>query len=168
MDIINKNIRALRKLESVKSQGEFGEMLGVPSHNINKYENSVIPKPEVLRVIAEKFGINLHLFLTKELSEANYEEFKIEYNTEAKLENLINQSSAEFEIKRNDLDRVTTFFGDKLDRLEQGDINEIDRRKLFSDLRAIFLSVNKKLREFYHMQDNLAQILGKGNTPTQL
>ncbi len=165
MDIINQNIRALRKFENIKSQSEFGKILGVPSHNINKYENNVIPKPEVLRVIAEKFNINLHLFLTKELTEENYEEFKIEHNTEAKLESLINQSSAEFEIKRGDLDRVTTFFSDKLDRLESGEVNEVDRRKLFGDLRSIFLAFNGKLKEFYKMQDHLAAIIGQGKIP---
>ena len=160
MDLINRNIRSLRKLENIKSQSDFASMIGVPSHNINKYENAVIPKPEVLRTIAEKFNINLHLFITKELTEENFEQFKIEHNTEAKLEDLASHSSGmEIEIKRGDLDRVATFFGDKLERLEGDELNEVDRKKLFGDLRAIFLSFNKKLKEFYVMQDNLAELI---------
>ena len=162
MDLINKNIKTLRKLENIKSQGEFGDIIGVPSHNINKYENNVIPKPDILRKVAEEFGINLHLFITKELTEANYEEFKIEYNTEAKLENLVNESSNSYEIKRNDIDRIATFFSDKLQRIEQDDCNEVDRRRLFGDLRAIFLAYNQKLRDFYVMQDTLSDIIGGG------
>ena len=167
MDLINLNIKALRKLENIKSQSEFGRIIGVPSHNINKYENGVIPKPEVLRSIAEQFKVNLHLFITKELTEANFEQFKIEYNTEAKLEDLASKSSNEIEIKRGDLDRMATFFGDKLERLEKDDLNEIDRKQLFSDLRAIFLAYNKKLEEFYVMQDHLTKIISNDET-TQL
>ena len=164
MDLINLNIRTLRKLENIKSQSEFGKLIGVPSHNINKYENGVIPKPEVLRTIAERFNINLHLFVTKEMDEKNFEQFKIEYNTEAKLEDLASQSSNEIEIKRGDLDRVATFFGDKLQRLEGDELNEIDRAKLFGDLRSIFLAYNKKLQEFYIMQDHLANIISSDRT----
>ncbi|MEO9871827.1 helix-turn-helix domain-containing protein [Ekhidna sp.] len=164
MDLINKNIRALRKLKNIKSQSEFGDMIDVPTHNINKYEHNVIPKPEVLRVIASTFKINLHLFITKELTESNYEEFKIELNTEVKLESLLNEVSTEYQIKRSDLDRFTTLFGDKLKRLEKDELNAIDRQKLFDDLKAIFLSFNKKLTEFYVMQDNLAQIIGENKT----
>ncbi|MBV6644900.1 MAG: helix-turn-helix transcriptional regulator [Cyclobacteriaceae bacterium] len=167
MDIINQNIRTLRKLENIKSQSEFGERLGVPSHNINKYENNVIPKPEVLRKIATEFKINLHLFLTKTLDESNFEEFKIEHNTEAKLENLVNESKGHFEITRSDLDRVATFFGDKLKKIEEDDCNEIDRMKLFGDIRSIFLAFNKKLKDFYEMQDRLASILGDGSKTNQ-
>lgn len=167
LDLINKNIKALRKLKSIKSQSDFGKMIGVPAHNINKYEHNVIPKPEVLRSIAEVFKINLHLFITKELSEANFEEFQIEFNTEVKLESLLNEGTTEYQIKRGDLDRFTTLFADKLKRLEEDGLNEIDRKKIFSDLRAIFLAFNKKLAEFYIMQDNLAAIIGdrKPNQP---
>ena len=161
MDLINKNIKALRKLEGIKSQSEFGGIIGVPSHNINKYENNVIPKPEILRKIAEEFQINLHLFITKELTEANFEEFKIEYNTEAKLEDLVNESTNNYEITRSDIDRIATFFADKLKRIEDDDCNEVDRKRLFGDLRAIFLAYNQKLKDFYVMQDNLANILGE-------
>ncbi len=161
MDLINKNIKTLRKLEGIKSQSEFGNIIGVPSHNINKYENNVIPKPEVLRTIAEKFGINLHLFITKELMESNHEEFRIEHNTEAKLEDLVNEASKNYEITRNDLDRIATFFSDKLRRIEEDDCNEIDRKRLFGDIRAIFLAYNQKLRDFYVMQDTLSNILGE-------
>ncbi len=161
MDLINQNIKTLRKLENIKSQSEFGEMIDVPTHNINKYEHNVIPKPEVLRTIASKFKINLHLFLTKELTESNFEEFKIEFNTEVKLESLLNEVTTEYQIKRGDLDRFTTLFGDKLKRLENNQLNEIDRKKLFGDLRAIFLAFNKKLTEFYIMQDHLAEIIGE-------
>lgn len=160
MDLINQNIRSLRKLKNIKSQSEFGELIGVPAHNINKYEHNVIPKPDVLRNIADKFNIDLHLFLTKELTESNFEEFQIEFNTEVKLESLLNEVSAEYQIKRGDLDRFTTLFGDKLKRLEEGQLNEVDRKKLFADLRAIFLAFNVKLKEFYIMQDNLAEIIG--------
>ncbi|MEQ9403884.1 MAG: helix-turn-helix transcriptional regulator [Cyclobacteriaceae bacterium] len=160
MDLINKNIRALRKLRNVKSQSEFGEIIGVPAHNINKYEHNVIPKPDVLRSIASQFQVNLHLFITKELTELNFEEFQIEFNTEAKLDSLLNEGTAEYQIKRGDLDRFTTLFGDKLKRLEDNELNEIDRTKLFGDLRAIFLAFNKKLTEFYIMQDHLADIIG--------
>lgn len=159
MDLINKNIKTLRKLENIKSQSEFGNIIGVPSHNINKYENNVIPKPDVLRSVAEAFNINLHLFITKEMTESNYEEFKIEHNTEAKLENLVNESSQSYEITRNDIDRIATFFGDKLQRLEAGDCNEIDRRRLFADIKAIFLAYNQKLKDFYIMQDTLSDII---------
>jgi len=167
LDFINKNIRALRKLQNIRSQSEFGNIIGVPSHNINKYENNVIPKPEVLRTIASEFKINLHLFITKELTESNFEEFKIEYNTEVKLEGMLSEAASEYEIKRGDLDRFATFFGDKLKRLEDNDVNEIDRKKLFGDLRSIFLAFNKKLTEFYIMQDHLAEIIGdkKSNQP---
>ena len=160
MDIINKNIRTLRKLRSIKSQSEFGTIIGVPAHNINKYEHNVIPKPDVLRKIAEEFKINLHLFITKELNDSNYEEFLMEFNTEAKLERLLSEGTTEYQIKRGDLDRFTTLFADKLQRIEEDDLNEVDRNKLFSDLRAIFLSFNKKLAEFYVMQDHLADIIG--------
>lgn len=159
MDLINKNIKTLRKLENIKSQSEFGEIIGVPSHNINKYENNVIPKPDVLRSVAQAFNINLHLFITKEMTESNYEEFKIEHNTEAKLENLVNESTQNFEITRNDIDRIATFFGDKLRRIEEGDTNEVDRRRLFGDLKAIFLAYNQKLKDFYIMQDTLSDII---------
>ncbi len=162
LDLINKNIKTLRKLEGIKSQSEFGDIIGVPSHNINKYENNVIPKPEVLRSIGKAFKINLHLFITKEMSEANFEEFKIEHNTEAKLENLVNESSNSYEIKRNDIDRIATFFSDKLKRVEDDDCNEVDRKRLFGDIRAIFLAYNDKLRDFYVMQDHLSDILGGG------
>lgn len=167
MDIINQNIRTLRKLENIKSQSEFGNIIGVPAHNINKYENNVIPKPEILRSIADKFKIDLHLFITKELTEANFEEFKIEYNTEVKLEGLISEGTTEYQIKRGDLDRFTTLFADKLKRLELDDLNDIDRARLFNDLRSIFLAFNTKLAEFYIMQDNLAEIIGekKSNQP---
>ena len=164
MDLINKNIRMLRKLENIKSQGEFGKILNVPSHNINKYENGVIPKPDVIRTIANKFNINLHLFLTKELIESNYEDFKIEQDTEIKLQGLVNEVASNFEIKRNDVDRFATFFADKLARLEIGDINDIDRKKIFSDLRSIFVAYNLKLKEFYDMQDRLSIIL-EGKSP---
>ncbi|MEP1096405.1 MAG: helix-turn-helix transcriptional regulator [Cyclobacteriaceae bacterium] len=164
MDLINKNIRALRKLKNIKSQSEFGSIIGVPTHNINKYEHNVIPKPEVLRSIASEFRINLHLFITKELTESNFEEFKIEFNTEAKLESLLNDVAVEYQIERGDLDRFTTLFGDKLKKLEEDDLNEVDRKRLFGDLRAIFLAFNKKLSEFYVMQDNLAQIIGEKNS----
>lgn len=160
MDLINKNIKALRKLENIKSQGEFGDIIGVPSHNINKYENNVIPKPDVLRSIAEAFNINLHLFITKEMTESNFEEFKIEHNTEAKLENLVNESSQNYEITRNDIDRIATFYSDKIQRLELDDCNEVDRRRLFGDIKAIFLAYNQKLKDFYVMQDHLADIIG--------
>lgn len=163
MDTINHNIRALRKYENIKSQSEFGKLIGVPSHNINKYENGVIPKPEVLRTIAKEFGINLHLFITKELSEENYEQFKIEHNTEAKLEGIAGQSSISYEITRGDLGRVVTFFGDKLNKIEEDELNDIDRKKLFADIRSIFLAFNKKLEEFYDMQDHLARIIGEGD-----
>lgn len=127
----------------------------------------MIPKPEVLRAIAEKFKINLHLFITKELTESNFEEFQIEFNTEVKLENLLNEGTVEYQIKRGDLDRFTTLFADKLKRLEEDTLNEVDRAKIFSDLRAIFLAFNKKLAEFYIMQDHLAEIIGdrKPNQP---
>ena len=161
MDVINQNIKALRKYENIKSQSDFGRRIGVPSHNINKYENGVIPKPEVLRTIASEFGINLHLFITKELTEDNYEQFKIEHNTEAKLEDIANQASNELEITRGDLDRVVTFFADKLEKIEEGEINEIDRKRLFGDIRSIFLAFNKKLKDFYVMQDRIAQVLGE-------
>ncbi|MFY0652265.1 MAG: helix-turn-helix transcriptional regulator [Cyclobacteriaceae bacterium] len=160
MDLINKNIRTLRKLENVKSQSEFGRLIGVPPHNINKYENNVIPKPEVLRTIGTKFGINLHLFFTKELTENNFEEFKIEHNTEVKLEGLLNESTSDYQIKRNDLDRITTLFGDKLKRVKANDLNEVDRLKLFNDIQSIFLAFNKKLMEFYIMQDKLSEVIG--------
>ena len=159
MDLINKNIRALRKLKNIKSQSEFGEIIGVPAHNINKYEHNVIPKPEVLRNIATEFKINLHLFMTKELTETNFEEFQIEFNTEVKLESLLSEATSEYQIKRGDLDRFTTLFGDKLKKLEEGDLNEVDRKRLFGDLRAIFLAFNKKLAEFYVMQDHLSEII---------
>lgn len=161
MDLINKNIKTLRKLENIKSQSEFGDIIGVPSHNINKYENNVIPKPEILRRVAEQFKINLHLFITKELSESNYEEFRIEHNTEAKLENLTNESAKDYEIKRNDIDRIATFFADKLQRIENDDCNEVDRKRLFSDIKAIFLAYNRKLRDFYVMQDTLSDIISE-------
>jgi len=164
LDIINHNIKTLRKLENIKSQNEFGLRIGVPSHNINKYENSVIPKPEILRTIAVEFKINLHLFITKELTERNYEEFKIEHNTEAKLESIINQSDSKFEIRRSDLDRVATFFNDKLDLVEGNNINKIDRERLLLDIRSIFIAYNKKLKQFYIMQDHLAEIIGKEKT----
>lgn len=159
MDLINKNIKALRKLENIKSQGEFGGIIGVPSHNINKYENNVIPKPDVLRSIADAFNINLHLFITKEMTESNFEEFKIEHNTEAKLENLVNESSQNYEITRNDIDRIATFYSDKIQRLESDDCNEVDRRRLFGDVKAIFLAYNQKLKDFYVMQDHLSSII---------
>ncbi|MDW3191312.1 MAG: helix-turn-helix transcriptional regulator [Cytophagales bacterium] len=159
MDLINKNIKTLRRVENIKSQSEFGEIIGVPSHNINKYENNVIPKPDVLRSVAQAFKINLHLFITKEMTESNYEEFKIEHNTEAKLENLVNESTQNFEITRNDIDRIATFFSDKLRRIEEEDTNEIDRRRLFGDLKAIFLAYNQKLKDFYIMQDTLSDII---------
>ena len=161
MDLINRNIKTLRKLERIKSQSEFGDIIGVPSHNINKYENNVIPKPEILRKIAEEFRINLHLFLTKKLTETNYDEFKIEHNTEAKLENLVNESPSSYEIKRNDLDRIATFFTDKLQRIEEDNCNAIDRKRLFADIRAIFLAYNQKLRDFYVMQDTLSEIISE-------
>ena len=155
MDIINKNIRSLRKLEKIKSQSVFGNRLGVPSHNINKYENNVIPKPEVLRKIAEEFKINLHLFFTKELTEANYEEFKIEHNTEAKLSDLIDDTSSQIELKRGDLNRFATFFDNKLVLLEEGQRNENDRLKLFRDIRSIFLAYNQKTTRFlYHARSS--------------
>ena len=160
MDLINKNIRVLRKLENIKSQGEFGDIIGVPSHNINKYENNVIPKPDVLRRVAEAFNINLHLFITKEMTERNYEAFKIEHNTEAKLEHLVNESSQSYEITRNDIDRIATFFSDKMQRIEAGESNEVDRRRLFADIKAIFLAYNQKLKDFYIMQDTLSEIIG--------
>ncbi len=168
MDIINKNIRTLRKLKNIKSQSEFGEKIGIPAHNINKYEHNVIPKPEVLRTIASEFKINLHLFITKELTESNLDEFQIEHNTEVKLENLLSEASNnEYQLTRKDLNRFTTLFGDKLKKLEENELNEIDRNKLFRDLRAIFLSYSNKLEEFYIMQDNLADIIGskKSNQP---
>ncbi len=168
LDIINQNIRSLRKLENIRSQSEFGDRIGVPSHNINKYENNVIPKPEVLRTIASEFGINLHLFITRELTESNFEEFKIEHNTEVKLESLLSEATTEYEIKRGDLDRFATFFSDKLKKLEDDNLNEIDRKKLFNDLRSIFLAFNDKLKEFYIMQDRLAELLGGNNPTTQL
>ncbi len=168
MDIINKNIRALRKLKNIKSQSEFGEIIDVPAHNINKYEHNVIPKPEVLRTIAAEFKINLHLFVTKELTESNFEEFQIEHDTEVKLENMLSEASNnEYQLTRKDLDRFTTLFGDKLKKLEEDELNEIDRNKIFGDLRAIFLAYSNKLEEFYIMQDNLAEIIGnkKANQP---
>lgn len=161
MDLINKNIKALRKLENIKSQSEFGNLIEVPSHNINKYENSVIPKPEVLRKIAEVFKINLHLFLTKEMDDSNFEEFKMEHNTEAKLENLINESSVQYEIKRDDLSRIATFFLDKIERIEVNDSNDLDKKRLFSDVKAIFMAYNQKLEDFYVMQDHLSKIISK-------
>ncbi|MEQ9425347.1 MAG: helix-turn-helix transcriptional regulator [Cyclobacteriaceae bacterium] len=167
MDIINKNIRTLRRLENIKSQSEFGDLIGVPSHNINKYENNVIPKPAVLREIASSFNVDLHLFITKELDDSNFDEFKIEQNTEAKLGSIINQSSRDFEIKRGDLDRIATFFNDKLDIIEKSEVNEVDRQRLFSDLRAIFIAYNRKLKDFYTMQDNLADIIGERKKPNQ-
>lgn len=167
MDLINHNIKALRKLKNIKSQSEFGKMIGVPAHNINKYEHNVIPKPDVLRSIATEFNINLHLFLTKELNDSNFEEFLIEFNTEVKLDSLLNEGAIAYQIRREDLDRFTTLFADKLTRLEQDELNEIDRSKLFSDLKAIFLAFSKKLSEFYVMQDHLAEIIGdrKSNRP---
>lgn len=167
MDIINKNIRTLRKLENIKSQSFFGELIGVPSHNINKYENNVIPKPEVLRKIATEFNINLHLFLTKEMHDTNYAEFKIENNTAAKLENIINQSSKDFEITRSDLDQVTAFFEDKLKLIEEGEINDIDKKRLFGDIRSILIAFKTKLEEFYIMQDHLSQIIIGEKGPNQ-
>jgi transcriptional regulator with XRE-family HTH domain len=161
LDLINKNIKALRKLEGIKTQSEFGDMIGVPSHNINKYENSVIPKPEILRRIADVFKINLHLFITKELTDGNHEEFKIEYNTEAKLENLVNESLTSYEITRNDVDRIATFFSDKLKRIEEDSCNDVDRKRLFADIKAIFAAYNQKLRDFYLMQDTLSQIISE-------
>ncbi|MEM9326155.1 MAG: helix-turn-helix transcriptional regulator [Bacteroidota bacterium] len=161
MDLINKNIKSLRKLEGIKTQSEFGNIIGVPSHNINKYENSVIPKPEVLRKIAEEFKINLHLFITKELTEENHDKFKIEHNTEAKLENLINESSTNYEITRSDIDRIATFFSDKLQRIEEDNCNDVDRKRLFADLKAIFIAYNQKLRDFYIMQDTLSSIISE-------
>jgi len=148
LDTINQNIKSLRKLERISSQREFGKIIGVPSHNINKYENSVIPKPEILRAIALKFHINLHLFITKEITPENYDEFKIERNTEAKLESIINESSNQFKIKRGDIDRVSTFFGDKLTKVEVGDLNDVDRKRIFGDLKSIFMAFNLKLKEF--------------------
>ncbi len=163
MDLINQNIRTLRKLESIKSQTEFGKIIGVPSHNINKYENSVIPKPEVLRSIATAFNINLHLFLTRELTEKNYDDFKVERDTEIKLEGLKSEFTNEIEIKRGDVDRMATYFTDKLTRIEANNLNDIDRAKLFKDLKILFLAYHKKLKDFYEMQDRLSFILeGKG------
>lgn len=164
MDLINKNIKALRKLRNIKSQSEFGRIIGVPAHNINKYEHNVIPKPEVLRSIASEFNLNLHLFLTKELKESNFPEFLIERNTEAKLESLLSQGSTEYHIRREDLDRFTTLFGDKLQLLEENELNEVDRQKIFTDLRALFLAFNQKLAEFYEMQDNLSKIIGNSSS----
>lgn len=134
-------------------------MIGVPSHNINKYENNVIPKPEVLRQIASVFQINLHLFILKELNDSNYEQFKMDHNTEAKLESLVSEATDEFKITRRDLEKVASFFENKLSRIELNDINENDRRKLFRDLRSIFVSYNNKLIEFYTMQDQLASLI---------
>ncbi len=160
MDLINKNIKAVRRLENIKSQSEFGARIGVPSHNINKYENNVIPKPDVLRNIASTFSLNLHLFLTREITPSNYEEFKIEHNTEAKLEELISESASTYEITRGDIDRIATFFADKLKKVEEDNLNEVDRKRLISDLKAIFHAYNQKLKDFYEMQDHLAQVLG--------
>lgn len=167
MDIINKNIRTLRKLQNIKSQSFFGDMIGVPSHNINKYENNVIPKPDVLRKIASEFNINLHLFLTKEMDESNYQEFTEENNTAAKLENIINQSTSDFEITRNDLNQVTTFFENKLKLIESDQLNEVDRKRLFGDIRAIFIAFKNKIEEFYVMQDHLSQIIIGDKKPNQ-
>jgi len=160
LDLINKNIKTLRRLENIKSQSEFGDRIGVPSHNVNKYENNVIPKPDVLRSIAATFTLNLHLFLTKEITDSNYEEFKIEHNTEAKLEDLISDAQTTYDITRSDIDRIATFFGDKLHKLQESDLNELDKRRLFNDLRAIFHAYHQKLKDFYEMQDHLAKVLG--------
>ncbi len=160
MDLINKNIKTLRRLENIKSQSEFGNQIGVPGHNVNKYENNVIPKPDVLRNIADRFQLNLHLFLTREITESNYEEFKIEHNTEAKLEDLISQSSSSYEITRADIDRIATFFADKLGKIEEDQLNPNDRQRIINDLKAIFHAYNQKLKDFYEMQDHLAQVLG--------
>ncbi len=161
MDTLNKNLKTLRKLEGIKSQAEFGSRIGVPSHNINKYENNVIPKPEVLRKIAEVFQVNLHLFLTTELTEKNYEQFKMDHNTEAKLESLVSEATDEFKISRRDLEKVASFFANKLERIEEDNLNEIDRKKLFRDVRSIFVAYNSKLEEFYTMQDNLAMLISE-------
>ncbi len=167
MDIINKNIRTLRKLENIKSQSEFGDLIGVPSHNINKYENTVIPKPEILRTIAKAFNINLHLFLTRELNEKNYDDFKVERDTEIKLEGLKSEFTSDIEIKRGDVDRMATYFTDKLILIEQNNLNEIDRQKLFKDLKILFLAYHRKLKDFYEMQDRLSVILGSKTPPAQ-
>ena len=167
MDIINKNIRTLRKLENIKSQSEFGDLIGVPSHNINKYENNVIPKPDVLRTIATTFNINLHLFLTRELTKKNYDDFKVERDTEIKLEGLKSEFTSDIEVKRGDVDRMATYFTDKLIMIEQNDLNEIDRQKLFKDLKVLFLAYHKKLKDFYEMQDRLSFILEGKGPPTQ-
>lgn len=167
MDIINKNIRQLRKLENIKSQSEFGRLIDVPSHNINKYENNVIPKPDVLRTIAKAFNINLHLFLTKELTEKNYDDFKVERDTEIKLEGLKSEFTSDIEVKRGDVDRMATYFTDKLILIEDNNLNEIDRQKLFKDLKILFMAYHNKLKDFYEMQDRLSVILGGKIPPAQ-
>ena len=56
-----------------------------------------------------------------------------------------------------------TFFNDKLDLLYSGELNEVDRKKLFRDVRSIFMAYSKKLKDFYKMQDHLANIIGERN-----
>lgn len=74
MAIINDNIRFVR-IKNGLSQQKLADKLGVNRGNIDSYERTTKPKPEVLASFANAFGIDLQMLIAQPMNDYNYSEF---------------------------------------------------------------------------------------------
>ncbi len=74
LGVFNSNIRFLRKKLGL-SQQKLAEELGEKRGKIAAYEEAADARPDFYKKLIEKYRIDLHLFLTEEMTEDSYLSF---------------------------------------------------------------------------------------------
>ena len=74
MSFFGHNIRFWRKREKF-SQERFADMLGITRSKLATYESSVEPRYDFLISLADKFRVNIHYFLSLEMTNSTFDQF---------------------------------------------------------------------------------------------
>lgn len=165
MDIINKNIKFIRTHHRL-TQAEFAERLQTTRDNISKYEGKSIPKPDFLRLLSEKFEVNIHSLFLTEMTDSNYHLFILSQDTlSGNLD--ISSDFKDFEkITAKDVRLFDSLIKEKIIMLYKKELNAVDRTRIGEDLLKYEDILIRKLIEFYNKQSQLFKYLSdKGILP---
>lgn len=142
MSILNENIRFLRQKEGFKSARLFAEYLGEKPGQVSEYESRRQPNRDFLAKIAEKFKIDLNLFMSEKLTDKNYSRLFAEKNKGTLSEPL------------KDLKKVDDFF--KLASQVEEENNPVKRKQLVQELISLYAS---KLNTIDELKDEIMRQL---------
>ena len=78
MSYFSHNLKFWR-LQKGLSQQKFAAELGTNRGKLSTYEESVEPRQEFLMSLVENFKVNLHYFLTRKMTESNFETFFLDH-----------------------------------------------------------------------------------------